>query len=153
MNMNDKVTKLREIVAALRKAGIAVPESVDRSLEDLESPIYKIGVVGRFQTGKSRLVNEAFLGKELLLQEGRGLCTTAVTTEVCYGEIPQLLVNYKDERPTRVVQNPTAEDVREVTSAEDSQARLKLAAEIESVRLELPCDGLKRFSVFILFNL
>lgn len=148
MNMNDKVTKLREIVAALRKAGIAVPESVDRSLEDLESPIYKIGVVGRLQTGKSRLVNEAFLGKELLLQEGRGLCTTAVTTEVSYGEIPQLLVNYKDERPTRVVQNPTAEDVREVTSAEGSQTRLKLAAEIESVRLELPCDGLKRFSVF-----
>lgn len=146
--MNEKVKKLSETVASLHKAGIAVPASVDRMLDELEDPIYKVGVVGKFQTGKSRLVNEAFLGKELLLQEGVGLCTTAVTTEVAYGEIAQLTVDYKDGSPTRVVQNPTAEDVRAVTSAMTSAERLQLASEIESVKLELPCESLKRFSVF-----
>ena len=146
--MNSKVTKLAETVAALHKAGIAVPESVDRALDELEEPIYKVGIVGKFQTGKSRLVNEAFLGKELLLQEGIGLCTTAVTTEVAYGEIAQLTVNYKDGSPTRVIQNPNADDIRAVTSARTSDERLKLASEIESVKLELPCEPLKKFSVF-----
>lgn len=146
--MNEKVKKLSETVASLRKAGIAVPTSVDQALDEIEDPIYKVGVVGKFQTGKSRLVNEAFLGKELLLQEGIGLCTTAVTTEVAYGELAQLTVDYKDGSPTRVIQNPNAEDVRAVTSALTSAERLRLATEIESVKLELPCESLRRFSVF-----
>lgn len=146
--MNDTMTKITDTVGEMRKAGVVIPESIDKALDEMSNPIYRVGIVGRFQTGKSKLVNEAFLGEELLLQEGQGVCTTAVTTELAYGENAQLTVYYKDARPSRVILNPTAADIREVTSAEDPAARRTLASEIDTVRLELPCESLRKFTVF-----
>lgn len=146
--MNDMTTKLAEVVGEMRRNGIVIPENVDRALEELSDPVYRVGIVGRFQTGKSKLINEVFLGENLLLQEGAGLCTTAVTTEIASGEKSQLTVNYKDGRPSRVVLNPDADDIRKVTSSDDGAVRRQLAAEVDTVRLELPCESLRKFMVY-----
>jgi len=148
--MNSNMAQLAETVHKMHAAGITIPDDVERSLEEFDNPVYKIGVVGRFQTGKSHLINEVFLNRSLLLEEGAGagICTTAITTEISYGEIPQLIVNYKNGEPTRIIQNPCADDVRVATSSTTPDVRRKIVAEVESVRIEWPCESLKKFSVY-----
>ena len=84
--MNEQIGKLKNIASKMAELGIAVPETLADSLDGLDNPHCKIAIVGRFQTGKSHLINEAFLNQNLLLKEGVGLCTTAVTTEIVFGE-------------------------------------------------------------------
>lgn len=146
--MNIEKEKIAEAVRKMDELGIAIPQSARGALAELDNPVYKIGVVGRFQVGKSHLVNEAFLNQSLLLKEGAGLCTTAVTTEIKFGTVPKLTVSYKDGRPAKVVQNPQAEDIRAATSSTDPEKRKQMVADIESVTLEWPCEALKDFVVY-----
>ena len=146
--MENEVRQIAETVRKMKEMGLAVPSEVTDALAAFDNPVYKVGIVGRFQVGKSHLVNEAFLNQNLLLKEGVGLCTTAVTTEVAFGTAPKLTVTYKDGRPAKVVLNPQAEDIRAATSSEAPEVREKIVAETESVRLEWPCEALRNFTVF-----
>lgn len=145
--MNDRLEKIKEIVKKMPEYGMSVPVSVIETLRDLENPTYRIALVGRFQTGKSHLVNEAFLNQTLLLKEGDGLCTTAVTTEVAFGDAPRLIVDYKGEEPTKIIEDPNAEDVAEVVGASDAVGRIELAAKVKNVRLEWPCEALRNLTI------
>ena len=116
--MENEVRQIAETVRKMKEMGLAVPSEVTDALAAFDNPVYKVGIVGRFQVGKSHLVNEAFLNQSLLLKEGVGLCTTAVTTEVAFGTAPKMTVTYKDGRPAKVVLNPQAEDIRAATSSE-----------------------------------
>ena len=146
--MNSNERQIAETVRNMKEMGLEVPTEVTSALAAFDNPVYKVGIVGRFQVGKSHLVNEAFLNQSLLLKEGIGLCTTAVTTEVAFGAEPKLTVTYKDRRVPKVVLNPQAEDIRAATSSEDANVRAKIASETESVRLEWPCEALRNFTVF-----
>lgn len=146
--MENEVRQIAETIRKMQNTGIAVPAEVTEALAAFDNPVYKVGIVGRFQVGKSHLVNEVFLNQSLLLKEGIGLCTTAVTTEVAFGTVPKLTVTYKDGRPAKVVLNPQAEDIRAATSSEAPEVREKIVAETESVRLEWPCEALRNFTVF-----
>ena len=146
--MENETRQIAETVRKMKDMGLAVPSEVTDALATFDNPVYKVGIVGRFQVGKSHLVNEVFLNQSLLLKEGEGLCTTAVTTELAFGTMPKLTVTYKDGRDPKVIQNPHAEDIRAATSSTDADARAKIVAETESVRLEWPCEALRNFTVF-----
>ena len=146
--MNEQVKKLRNIASKMAELGIAMPETLADSLDGLDNPHCKIAIVGRFQTGKSHLINETFLNQNLLLKEGVGLCTTAVTTEIAFGETPRLTVEYKGDEPTKIVDNPSAEDIHVAVGASDDAGRVALAAKVKSVRLEWPCAALKNVTLF-----
>ena len=145
--MNDRFVQLNEIVEKMPQLGMSVPDSVVEALHDLENPKYRIALVGRFQTGKSHLVNQAFLNQTLLLREGIGLCTTAVTTEVAYGDAPRLVVDYKGNEPTKIIESPGAADVSEAVGADDNDKRIELAATVKSVRLEWPCEAMRNLTI------
>ena len=146
--MESSEKQIAEIVRNMKEMGIDVPKEVTDALAAFDNPAYKVGIIGRFQVGKSHLVNEAFLNQSLLLKEGEGLCTTAVTTEIAFGTEPKLTVIYKDGVAPKVVLNPQAEDIRAATSAENPDERAQLVAKIESVRLEWPCEALRNFTVY-----
>lgn len=146
--MENEVRQIAETVRKMKEMGLAVPSEVTDALAAFDNPVYKVGVVGRFQVGKSHLVNEAFLNQSILLKEGVGLCTTATTTEIAFGNAPKLTVTYKDGRAPKVVLNPQAEDIRAATSSENPEARARIAAETDSVRLEWPCEALRNFTIF-----
>ena len=146
--MNRQKENLKAVAGEMSKLGMEIPRDVELAIEELENPVYKVAVVGKFQTGKSHLINEAFLNQSLLLKEGNGLCTTAVSTEIAFGATPRLVVDYKDNAPTKIIENPNAEDIQSFTGADEETARIGLAANVKNVRLEWPCESLKRFTLF-----
>ena len=82
--MNASVQKIRNAVETMKKYGFKPSDRLAKELANLENPNYKVAVVGKYQVGKSKLINEVFLRNQLLI-EGEELCTTAVGTEICYG--------------------------------------------------------------------
>lgn len=146
--MNIQKENLKAVAGEMLKLGMKIPRDVELAIEELENPTYKVAIVGKFQTGKSHLINEAFLNQSLLLKEGNGFCTTAVSTEIAFGAMPRLVIDYKDDTPTKIVENPNAEDIQSVTGADNETARIELAANVKNVRLEWPCESLKRFMLF-----
>ncbi len=145
--MNRQKENLKAVAGEMSKLGMEIPRDVELAIEELENPVYKVAVVGKFQTGKSHLINEAFLNQSLLLKEGNGLCTTAVSTEIAFGATPRLVIDYKDDAPTKIIENPNAEDIQSFTGADDETARIELAANVKNVRLEWPCESLKHFTL------
>ena len=91
--MNRQKENLKAVAGEMSKLGIEIPRDVELAIEELENPVYKVAVVGKFQTGKSHLINEAFLNQSLLLKEGNGLCTTAISTEIAFGATPRLVID------------------------------------------------------------
>ena len=146
--MNRQKENLKAVAGEMSKLGMEIPRDVELAIEELENPVYKVAVVGKFQTGKSHLINEAFLNQSLLLKEGNGLCTTAVSAEIAFGSVPRLVVDYKDDAPTKIVENPGPEDIQSVTGADEESERVELAANVKNVRLEWPCESLKHFTLF-----
>ena len=145
--MNRQKENLKAVAGEMSKLGMEIPRDVELAIEELENPVYKVAVVGKFQTGKSHLINEAFLNQSLLLKEGNGLCTTAISTEIAFGATPRLVIDYKDDAPTKIIENPNAEDIQSFTGADDETARIELAANVKNVRLEWPCESLKHFTL------
>lgn len=146
--MNIEKDNLKKVACEMEKLGMEIPRDVSLAIEELDNPVYNVAVVGKFQTGKSHLINEAFLNQTLLLKEGGGLCTTAVSTEIAFGIIPRLEIEYKNDEPTKIIEYPNAEDIQAYTGAGDEAARVELAASVKNVRLEWPCEALKRFTLF-----
>lgn len=165
---NADIQKIKETVQFLESHNLSVSDQMRRELCNLENPIYKIAFVGAFQVGKSTLINRAFLKEEFLLKEGIGLCTTAVGTEISYGESKRLSVypwTKKTEQvqvgdqvgtalikdglgDARIILNPTQDDVASATTATTEEQRLALAENTASVRLEWPANSLTKYVLF-----
>lgn len=129
---------LDKLVAAQTEAeglGVVFPEALKGALREAADPHYKIGVMGRFQAGKTTLVNRVFL-RQPLLKEGEGLCTTAVCTEVTYG--PEAKLTLVKDGVTQTFSPPTAEAIVAATTASTEEERLALAESITQLRIETP---------------
>jgi hypothetical protein len=143
-----------------RKAGAAI---LEHELSQLGDQPYKIAVVGAFKTGKSTLINAAFLGKEVLFSDL--LEATCVPTELAWGSRPLLKVfpyledfeeSAGSDHPMAIrvgeeaaveISDPTPNDIRTETSSPTAQEREFKAKRISRVRLETPLEALKGLTV------
>jgi len=133
---------------------ISASTNTINSLNALRNPLYTITLVGCFQVGKSTLLNKVFLGEEILLKQGSGLCTTAVMTKLVYGDRKRLTVFFRDENiPSQVYPNEeiTEDLLARLTTVDDpddterQRKRSELAMSIKCVQLEYPCEPLKQY--------
>lgn len=138
---------LDKLTVAMTEAeghGVVFPEALKGALHEAADPHYKIGVMGRFQVGKTTLVNRVFLRKPLL-KEGEGLCTTAVCTEVTYG--PEQKMTLVKDGVKQTFSPPTTEAIVAATTAGTEEARLALAESITQLRIETPNENLRRYTI------
>jgi hypothetical protein len=151
---------LTEVMKLLHQIGHPVEGSpFEQSLAKLQNATYKIAFVGRFQVGKSTLINRAFIKDAALLTSGEGLPTTAVATELKFGEAPRLEVfnwnltgesipsSDQLEVSAKVVENPSADDMARETANDDPASRTELARKLARVVLEWPSESLKRYTL------
>ena len=144
---------IRKAAGALKAHGFALPGELDRQIAGLENPQYRVAVVGDYQVGKSALINKVFLGDKPLLTEGHGLCTTAVATDVEYGSEPKLEVYewadvaHERESLVKTVLDPSADDVDDATVSSAMDTRSDLAKKVSCVRVQVPNDALKGYTV------
>ena len=151
--MSNKQEAIRNAAKAVQMHGLALPADLDKLIADLSNPQYRVAVVGRYQVGKSTLVNRLFHGGEPLLAEGRGLCTTAVATDNEYGPEPKMEVyDWADASRTaetlvRTVENPTGDDVNDATVSSSMETRAELAKKRSRVRILSPNEALRGYAV------
>ncbi len=149
----SKQEAIRKAAQAIKAHGFTLPADLDRQIADLENPQYRVAVVGEYQVGKSTLINRVFLGDKPLLTEGRGLCTTAVATDVEHGLTPKLDiyhwadVAHSTETLVKSIDNPTAEDVNDATVSSSMDTRSDLAKKVSRVRLAVPNEALRGYTV------
>ncbi len=146
--MNNKVEQLNNVVLAMKNGSILPNENVMTNIENLNAPDLKIAFVGKFQTGKSHIINKLFLNGDSLLQEGNGLCMTAVSVAVQYGEHTQLTHINNNGNEIVTIQNPQPSDIAPLTAAEKSDARERIYRTIENVTLEYPNEKLKHVTIY-----
>ena len=144
--MQDLSSAIHDGAGAAEKAGFNIPERLSEEIAQLDNPKYRVAVVGKYQVGKSALINHLFFGSRPILLEGAGLCTTAIPTEVEYGSASRMEVWHwsnganSSQTLAETVDNPTIEDLKRVTVGEDRKAlvqqvsRVKLTAANESLR-------------------
>lgn len=151
---DTKIMNKKEILAMAEKSaelGITKSERTREALAELENPHYTITLTGEFQVGKSTLLNKVVLGSDVLLQEGKGLATTAIPTKLVHAPQKELTVIYCD--PTREPAHffgdaVTPELLRTLTTAQGEEARLALAREIRHVILGVPVEPLRTYTFF-----
>lgn len=151
--MSEKQNAIRNAARAVKAHGLALPSNLEKQIEGLENPQYRVAVVGKYQVGKSTLINRVFLGDKPLLEEGRGLCTTAVATDVEYGPVPKLSIyDWTDAGKTAetlaaTIENPSADAVSDATVASAMETRGELAAKRSRVSLQVPNEALRGYTV------
>ena len=146
------VETIKSAISVATEHGYNLPREIAKSVEDIENPVYRVAVVGKFKVGKSTLINHVFMGDKPLLSEGeRFTAETAVATDVESGEISRLerydwaetggekLVSSKD--------NPTKEDIVAVTVGTSESQRAELARQVARIRLTIPNESLKGYTV------
>lgn len=149
----SKQEAIRNAARAVKAHGFTLPADLEKQISGLENPQYRVAVVGEFQVGKSTLINRVFLGDKPLLTEGRGLCTTAVATDIEYGSTPTLEVyDWTDatrtgETLTKTVPNPTEDDVNDATVSSAMETRAELAKKRARVAVKVPNESLRGFTV------
>ncbi len=154
------ITTLTSSLDLLKKIGYPVEASLlSAALSRLKNPTYRIAFVGRFQVGKSTLINRAFIKDAALLTAGEGLPTTAVATELKYGATSRLEVfhwnNTSDGLPSadqievsaRVVDAPSADDLARETANDAPSTRTALSRTLARVVLEWPSESLRRYTL------
>ena len=129
-----------------RKYGFTVPPALDKEIADLANPLYRVAVVGRYQVGKSTLINRVFLRNNPILTEGNGLATTAAGTETSWGPSRSMKVYDWDNNCIKTIDDPTADDVREWTVGA-AGAREALIDKVGKVCITEPNDGLKSYTI------
>ena len=150
--MNKQET-IRNAASALKAHGFALPAELDKQIVGLENPQYRVAVVGDYQVGKSALINKAFLGDKPLLTEGHGLCTTAVATDIEYGSESKLEIfewadrAHEKESLVKTVADPSTDDVDDATVSSAMDTRADLAKKVSRVRVQVPNDALKGYTV------
>lgn len=95
--INNRLQKEKEVLLSneLAVVGVNEEESVDTLLEKSSDTSFKLLVMGRFSSGKSAFVN-VLLGEKLLPE--KALPTTALITEVYYGEEKKVVMYPKEGR-------------------------------------------------------
>ncbi len=168
--MNTAATAISQSLDLLRSNAIAIPAAVTEALARISAPSYKVAVVGKFQVGKSTLINKVFIKADTLLKEGHGIPCSAVATEVVYGPEPKLEVfDWQKVRSNisgldgeqhqfeqrgdamnlvETIAAPTAADISRLTTGKTKEERTALAARVGCVRLSWPCESLRRFSIY-----
>lgn len=129
-----------------KKYGFTVPPALDKEIADLANPQYRIAVVGKYQVGKSTLINRVFLKNNPILTEGNGLATTAAGTETSWGTNRSMQVYGWDNNCIKTINDPTADDVREWTVGAEG-AREALINKVGKVCITEPNDGLKSYTI------
>ena len=137
--VTTKIEKMREL-------GIEPDNSVMEALREIRTPHYKVAFIGKFQVGKSHIINKVFLNDESLLAEGVGLCKTAVTVEINHGDNTQF--SYCNGEQIEVVTNPAGEVIAKATAATDDNERVKLFNNIDNAVLTYPNELLQNVSVY-----
>lgn len=151
--MSSKQDAIRNAASAVKAHGLSLPADLDKQIAGIENPQYRVAVVGEYQVGKSTLINKVFLGDKPLLTEGRGLCTTAVATDIEYGPTPKLEVyDWTDKTQTaevlaKTVDGPSEHDVNDATVSSAMDTRSDLAKKVSRVSVQVPNDALKGFTV------
>lgn len=137
--VTSKIKKMREL-------GIEPDNSVMDSFREIRVPHYKVAFIGRFQVGKSHIINKVFLNDKSLLAEGVGLCKTAVTVEINHGDNTQF--SYCNGEQIEVVTNPGSEIIAKSTAATDDDERVALFNNIDNAVLTYPNELLQNVSVY-----
>lgn len=149
----SKQEAIRNAARAVTAHGLTLPADLEKQIDGLENPQYRVAVVGEYQVGKSTLTNRIFLGDKPLLTEGRGLCTTAVATDIEYGPTPMLEVyDWVDSARTaetlvKTTPNPSEEDVNAATVSSAMETRAELAKKRSRVVVHTPNEALRGFTV------
>jgi len=149
----SKQEAIRNAARTVKAHGFTFPADLDKQIAGLENPQYRVAVVGEYQVGKSTLINRVFLGDKPLLSEGRGLCTTAVATDIEYASSPILEVyDWTDTSRTgetlaKTVPNPTEDDVNDATVSSAMETRAELAKKRARVAVKVPNEALRSFTV------
>ena len=149
----SKQEAIRNAARAVKAHGLSLPSELDKQIAGLENPQYRVAVVGEFQVGKSTLINKVFYGDKPLLSKGHGLPTTAVATDSEYGPESKLEVfdwsnpEHTTETLVKTVSNPTEDDVEDATVATATETRAELAKKRARVRIQVPNDALRGFTV------
>lgn len=149
----SKQEAIRNAARVVKAHGLAIPADLEKQIAGLENPQYRVAVVGEYQVGKSTLINRVFLGDKPLLSEGRGLCTTAVATDIEYALSPILEVyDWTDTSRTgetlaKTVPNPTEDDVNDATVSSAMETRAELAKKRARVAVKVPNEALRSFTV------
>ena len=149
----SKQEAIRNAARAVKAHGLTLPVDLEKQIAGLENPQYRVAVVGEYQVGKSTLINRVFLGDKPLLSEGRGLCTTAVATDIEYASSPILEVyDWTDTSRTgealaKTIPNPTEDDVNDATVSCAMETRAELAKKRARVAVKVPNEALRGFTV------
>lgn len=149
----SKQEAIRNAARAVKAHGLSLPAELDKQIADLENPQYRVAVVGEYQVGKSTLINRVFLGDKPILSEGHGLCNTAVATDVEYGPNAKMEIfdwtdlHQEKEVLVKTVDNPTEDDVEDATVATETETRADLAKRRARVRIQVPNEALRRYTV------
>ena len=141
-NMNEMTTQIEK----MRALGVEPNKQVTDAAVELSNPHYRIGFVGKFQTGKTHIINKVFLNDENLLAEGAGLCKTAVTVEIKHGGIRQFSYGSNGNQ-IEVITDPDQEAIARATAATDDDEREKLFQGVSNAVLFYPNDLLQSVSV------
>lgn len=151
--MSERQDAIRNAAQTVKAHGISIPADLDKQIADIENPKYRVAVVGDFQVGKSTLINKVFYGDKPLLSKGHGTPTTAVATDSEYGSDAKLEV-FDWANPERTVEtlvktvpNPTENDVKAATVATATESRAELAKKRARVRIQVPNEALKGYTV------
>lgn len=119
---------LERIIAVHKEYGNT--EAVERStalLEEMQDFRVRVPVIGKFSAGKSTLINTLLgYGNSLLAEDI--LPETAVPTELCYGEQPQIFLCLKD-------------GTKQELTIQQFRAQEWEAEKTQKIRLILPHDG------------
>lgn len=151
--MSEKQDAIRNAARTVKAHGFSIPASLETYISDIESPQYRVAVVGEFQVGKSTLINKVFYGDKPLLSKGHGTPTTAVATDSEYGPNAKLEVfdwtnlERTVETLVKTVPNPTENDVKAATVATATESRAELAKKRARVRIQVPNEALKGYTV------
>ena len=137
--VTNKIEKMREL-------GIEPDNGVMEAFREIRTPHYKVAFVGKFQVGKSHIINKVFLNDEDLLAEGVGLCKTAVTVEINHGDNKQF--SYCNGEQIEVVTNPGSKIIAKATAATDDNERVKLFNNVDNAVLTYPNELLQNVSVY-----
>ena len=147
----EMMQDLEARLAVAEKHGFAVPEDLRKEVDELETASFRVVVVGEFQVGKTRLLNTVFLNDNPVLVEGDGRCTTAVTTELAYGEQRRLEIyrwedeNHLNEVLDKVIDNPTRAELQAFTV--NREDRKEISQRISRAKLFTPNEMLKKYTI------
>jgi|GEM_PF-5023327 len=144
--MNDSYHEVAAQIERMRELGVEPGNEILEALREIRDPYYRIGFVGRFQTGKTHIINKIFLNDENLLAEGTGLCKTAVTVEIRHGGEKQF--SYGNGDQIEVITNPDHDKIAKTTAATEDDERVRLFNDIDNAVLSYPGELLCGVSIY-----